>query len=358
MNADRNRSHLGAFVLWGALILVIIMIVAISIALKFRKTNENETPPEKKMAVNVLVLRNKDIPDTIVLPGRIEPFAKADVAVEKPGKIVSIEVDKGDHVDAGTILMQVDNDLWKVIQKQMEIELADAERNFVRWQKLKKAGDVSGSEFDRITTRRDRALIALEEAKIHVGKCLIKTPISGVVDARYVELGEYGSEGQPTFRIVNTDKLKVVINVPEQDIVNMAEGSPISFTVAALAGNSFTGHVSFISIEGSRKSNSFKTEIIVHNPGSELRPGMIVDVTLSRGIKKACVAVPLAAVIPKRGEDVVYVVSEGTAIKRIVRIDSIIGHLAILSSGVTPGEKLVIEGHRTLQDGMPVKIMN
>jgi len=356
MNEARGKSGPGSVVLWGSLILVIVLIAVMTVALKTRKQSVGETPPEKRIAVRVVVLRSDDIPDTIVLPGRMEPFAKADVAVEKPGKIVSIAVDKGDDVDAGAILMRIDNALWKVIQRQMEIELADAEKKFARWQALRDAGDVSGSEFDSVTMRRDLARAAADEARIHVEQCDIRSPISGRVDARHVELGEYANEGQQVFKVVNTDRLKVALNVPEQDIVSVVAGSAIPFTVAALPDSVFTGRVSFVSVEGSRESNSFETELAVDDPAPSLRPGMIANVALSRGVRKGCIAVPLTSVIPKRGESVVYVVSGDRAVKRVVKTESIIGHVAILSSGVAAGDRLVVEGHRALQDGMAVEI--
>jgi multidrug efflux pump subunit AcrA (membrane-fusion protein) len=94
--------------------------------------------------------------------------------------------------------------------------------------------------------------------------------------------------------------------------------------------------------------------MVVPDPDSRLRAGMIAEVALVRGVAEQAIVLPLAAVVPHKGDYVVFVVEDGHAVRRLVRIDSFVGHEAVIRSGLSAGERVVIEGQRTLQDGMPV----
>jgi len=74
-----------------------------------------------------------------------------------------------------------------------------------------------------------------------------------------------------------------------------------------------------------------------------------------RALREGAIAVPLAAVIPRRGEHMVYVVENGVAVRRVVGLDSLAGQEAVINRGLQPGERLVVEGHRGLQDGVAVR---
>ena len=182
--------------------------------------------------------------------------------------------------------------------------------------------------------------------------------MDGIVDVSGIEEGEFANEGVPVFRIVNIDRVKVVVDVPEKDIMSVEHGSASPFRVLCFPGRTFTGTVSFVSMQASRESNSFRTELLAENPGHALRGGMIAEVTWKRRTVDDAVLVPLAAVIPKKGEHVAFVVEDGRAVRRVVRIDAFTGEEALLASGIRPGDELVIEGQRALQDGAPVEVQS
>ena len=81
---------------------------------------------------------------------------------------------------------------------------------------------------------------------------------------------------------------------------------------------------------------------------------MIAQVALVRKEREGALVVPLAAVVPRKGEHYVFAAVDGRAVRKRVRIAALTGHEAVLESGVAPGDRIVVEGHRGLQDGMPV----
>ncbi|MBT3191857.1 MAG: efflux RND transporter periplasmic adaptor subunit [Verrucomicrobia bacterium] len=349
-----RRISRGAMVTWSLLVLVVVAIVVMS---RLKPPEEVvEEAPEKAVLVRAQVVVPRAIDDTVVLPGWVEADVSATLAVEKGGRVTEVTVDRGDAVTKGQVLLRIDGRHWEVLKKQASIELADAERDLSRWEKLKGEGAVSTSDFDAIQHRRNMAAVAAEEAAVHISQCELTSPIDGVVDARYVELGEYVSEAQSVLKVVSLDPLNVVVNVPERDVHAVKVGTVLRLSTTTQPDVTFEGCVSFVAVAGDVQANTFAVELSMENPPETLKPGMIVDVELCRSAREKAVVVPFSAVVPKRGEHIVFVVEDERTVLRVVQIDSIVGQDVVLTSGLSEGDVLVIEGQRTLQDGVLVSV--
>jgi membrane fusion protein (multidrug efflux system) len=351
MSSSKPASR-AKWILYGVLAVSILLIIAF--AMTPRPPEKTEEVADKPRAVTIQSLRAERIPDTVSIPGRLEAKVEADLAVEKPGLIVELTVDKGDHVQKGKLMLQVDDRSWKAMADKARIDLREADKSLKRWEELRKTGAVSVDEYDNIQARRELAAVALQDAEAHLERCRVISPCDGMVADRLLDLGEYAREGELAFKVVQIDPIKLVMHVSERDVAFMKPGQSVSFTVEALGGQSFTGQVSFISPVAARDSNSFRVEAAVANPDSILKPGMIARTALVRRIFESALAVPLSAVIPQKGEYIVFVVQDSRAVRRVLRIESIVDQLAVVLSGVTEGEQLVLEGARTLIDGAPV----
>ena len=350
----KSKSRLGSVLAWGALGVVVLLIVA------FGATHK---PPEKvdaaedrPVAVRVLTLAPREVPDVVVLPARVEPFREVQLPAERPGRVAERLVEQGDAVEEGQLLLRVDGRLWEAALRRATIEMRDAERDFARWRELEKTGAVSASDYEAVERRREAAAIAMDEAKIFLDQCEVRSPFAGIVADRYVEAGDYANEGQAVMRVIRLDRVKLAFEAPERDVRSLSVGQAKTFELAALPGRSFAGTVSFVASQAARDSNSFAVELDVDNADGALRAGMIAQVAMERRTIEAAVLVPLAAVVPRKGEHYVFVEENGRAVRRRVLVDAMIGHEALLASGVAVGERVVVEGHRGLQDGMPVDV--
>ncbi len=335
-------------------IVVIVLIVVLAVVKK--RVKPIPPSPEKAMPVRVVLVQPQVIEDAISIPGRVEPFVEATLGTEKPGRIVERSADKGDRVEAGQVLLRIDSRIWKETLRQAEIENREAGKELARWEELQKAGAVSTSEFDRIQTRKDMAEAAVAQARAAVSQCEVKSPIAGIVDNRYAEVGEYATEGMPVFQVIDIARVKLAFDVPERDATAVKPGDRVPFRVAALSDATFTGEVTFVSSLAGRDSNSFRVECVTDNGDGRLKAGMIADIALIRRMRDDAIVVPLTTVIPKRGDYVVFVVENGKASQRLVKVDFMTDRDAILGSGLRAGEAVVVEGNRTLVDGITVHV--
>jgi len=351
MSADRkNRTWLGSLLAWGAVGLLLLLIVLLAVIQKPDEKLEEEA--ERPVAVRVLELEARRIPDGISLPAWIDPIQAALLPAERAGRVMERLADKGDNVEKGQVLLRVDARLWESARRRAAIEARDAARDLARWRELEKTGAVSASDYEAIVRRQEAAEIAMEETQVFLDQCEVRAPFAGVIVDRFVEEGDYANEGQAVFRLVRLDRVKVAFDVPERDIEAVAPGQTKPFTLAAVPGREFTGSVSFVSSQAARDSNSFAVEL----EAGALKAGMIAQVEMVRRMREAAVVVPLAAVVPYKGQHYVFVVENGRVVRRRVLVDALIGHEAVIEGGLEIGERVVVEGHRGLQDGMAVEV--
>jgi len=355
MKNEKKRPSALGLILWGLLAVAVVLIILMFVVKK--KPEVVEAVESRPVPVSVVTLGTRDLPDVVSLPGRIEAFVQAELAAEKPGRIMRIDVEKGDTVKTDQLLIQIDDSLWRTGLRRAEVEHREAAKDLARWEALKESGAISDSELDGARTRMDMAEASLEEYRVHVEKCRILSPMKGIVNNRFVDVGEYINEGAPALQVVDIDTVKLIVDIPEQDVLSISQGEEIPFRVASLQNQSFTGKVAFVAVQADAHANAFKTEIHADNAGHGLRPGMIAEVSLARSAYRDAVVVPLNAVIPRKGEHVVFVAEGDHAALRVVRMRSIVGHEAVLTSGVGAGDRLIVEGHRSLEDGVPITVV-
>ncbi|MCA1808329.1 MAG: efflux RND transporter periplasmic adaptor subunit [Kiritimatiellia bacterium] len=352
-----TRRRQGRLLLNIAIILAILLVLAMMAVKRFRPPPPDIPSEPRAIPVATVTLQPVDAPDQLIVPGRIEPWRAVEVPAVQPGQIVEIPADKGDLVTAGKLLLRQDQDLLMVAEKRSSLLLADSARELQRRGKLQEAGAMALNELEALQTRHDLAEAELAEARLRLTRSAILSPIDGLIDRRYLELGEYAREGDPLFRVIEIDRVKITCHAPERDISAFKQGQKALFTVDSIPDMTFTGTIAFVAAMADPQVNAFPLEITASNPGHRLRPGMIARVQLDKGVRKSSIVVPLQAIITRKGEHIVFQAEDGHARSRAVTIDAIFGASALLSDGLEPGAELIVEGHRALIDGMPVSVI-
>lgn len=351
---DRARAGSTGWIVVAALaVATVVTAVVVVIVIRNRKMPETVTKP---LVVRVVTVQPQATEHRVTLPGRIEAVADVRLATQRPGLVAEVLVDRGAAVKTGDRLLVLDRRLAQHAAQRAELELADAEREWTRWQELQKSGAVSSSDVDRVRMRLDLARVARAETQVSLSHAEVVAPTNGVIVERGAEAGEHLPEGHAVFRLVTVDPVKVRVEVPERDVAGVATGQKLPVTVTAIGRTTVTGIVTFVSLQGSPLSNTFSVELEVPNGDGKLRPGMLAEVSVRRADWPAAILVPLSAVIPKKGEHVVYLVEGDRAVRRVVRIEAILDQQAVLSGGVRAGDRVIVEGQRWCSDGQRIEV--
>ncbi|MBN2684737.1 MAG: efflux RND transporter periplasmic adaptor subunit [Pontiellaceae bacterium] len=313
---------------------------------------------EKAVPVEVMTVQLTSTPDVVYLPSMIEAKVDAVLSAEKGGRIVKINVDRGDTVSEEQLLLQVDDRVWQANLKQAVVAEENAARDFQRIEKLIGSGAASQSDVDQADKLRIQTASVAEEARISIEQCQVKSPIDGVINDRFIEIGEYVQPGTPLFQVIDRATVRVVLQVPEKDIYAVKVGNRMRFTIDPLPDHPFEGKVTFVAAQADSRNNAFRTEITVDNREGLLRPGMIALVEFNRGMQENMISLPMSAVLPSKGEHIVYLAKDDQAVRRRVQIEKLATENALISAGLEEGDQVIIEGNRTLSDGQHIEIID
>lgn len=339
---------------------LVLLIAGTAVLIKSSKSGKKASDPsvsEKALPVETIVVKTRTAKNIVLVPGYIEAFEHVRLSSEIAGKISEIRAEKGAKIKAGDVLMKIDDRNALNAVKQAELQNSDALKDYERLEKLKETGAISDSDYDKIQKMKDMSDIALSQAKVLLSQCVVESPIDGVVNDRFYEAGEYVNSGKELFDIVNISKVKAVFNIPEREVMNLDLDSEWEFEIESIPGRVFSGKASFIASAAGKDNNSFKAELVATNPDMILKPGMIARISILKKNEKQMLEVPLSAIIPLKGDHVVYVVEKGKAGRRVVKMAEINGNEAIITSGLSDGDQVIVEGARALTDGVAVKIL-
>lgn len=300
-----------------------------------------------------------DLTETFTLPARVQARDDLILSAEIAGTVVKTPVREGMSVVQGQALMEIDS---AVVRAQLEREtrnVAVLTTRRDRLQRLAAEGLISKQELDDVNNGLTAAQTLLEQARIQLKKTTLRAPISGVIDRRLVDAGEYVDIGKPLLRLVSVEQLEVIADVPEKDVVFLQPGQQVTITPAIIHGDqvepltAVIEHIAFVADETSR---TYHTRMLIAQPGAILRPGMIARATFVRQEHQQALVVPMFSVLDRRNIKVAYIVEDGYAREVEVITGRSVGQLLVVRSGLEVGQHLVIKGQQLLIDGVAVNV--
>jgi len=341
-------------------IIILAAIAGLTVIMKM-PVKKREAPATEAPPVNVKVMTvtaEPELADTFDLPAVVEPNRIVTVSAEVNGRIERIPPEEGSKIRAGDLLIKLNTDL---IQPEFESAKTQVERDqieFDRMTNLVKENATTQRDLDNATSQLAISKARLEGIRARLERTSIFAPNAGVLNDLLVEEGEYVDPGKPVAQLVDTDTVKVVVEIPERDIAFFSIGEKAEIFVETKGqASSLAGTISFISELADTRTRTTRTEITLNNEQRLLRSGQIVRVRLTRRILKDAVLIPLLAVIPMEDSKAVYVVNSTQAKRREVEIGIIRDDQVQIISGLEPGDKLIIAGHRFVAPGQKVNIV-
>jgi membrane fusion protein (multidrug efflux system) len=355
--AEAGRKAHGKLLLVGVALVAGIVLLTTVLIVKGLKKKKPDASPTELTPVAIMAVDKRYAEEEVRMVGKIEPIRDVTVAVEIAGRYTEMPSDVGDEVKKGDVLVKIDDSLPRAALIRAEAEFDDSKRELGRLESLFKKGAVSESAVDAAKTRHAVARGSRDEASAWLAKSTVTSPISGRVEEKYIEVGEYALDGNRAFRVADLSEVKVVVYMPERDVVSVKKGDTLRFSVLAVPGKNLEGKVSFVASAAEAHNHAFRVELLAANQDGLLKGGMIADVTLGRKTQEEVAKIPFTAVLPRKGEHIVFLHENGRAVRRTVRIHSMAGESALISTGLEGGEQLVIEGQKFLQDGRAVSLV-
>ena len=355
--AHRPNGTLRGGLIAGAMVLLAgAFVAAVALIPKTEKTDPQQDIP----AVNVSVLHVepiRDFKDAFTIPGSIEPNSVVRVSAEVPGRIERLTGLEGRTVKAGDILAELNTELLKAALDQARASMDFDAREVLRVKDLLNSGVATSMEHDQARAKADASKATFDAARAQLDRAVIYAPTSGVLNKVPVEKGEYVVPGAVVAEIVETDPVLVVVEVPESDMRYIRLGQTETILADALGGKEFTGRIRYISAVADPASRTTRAELVVPNGGGELKSGQIVTVHMERRTIPDAIMVPLSAAISLERGYRVFVVENGLAQPRDVKIGVLKGRDVQVLSGLSAGDDVIVRGHYYVGPGQKVKVV-
>jgi membrane fusion protein (multidrug efflux system) len=290
-------------------------------------------------------------------PAVTEAWDDVELSSSTEGIVEWIGPREGEPVDAGEPICRVETEqlLAGLAQARSAAEFAKIQHE--RTLTLAEDGTAPREELDLRRNAVAQTEAALAIARDSVRLATVVSPIDGVVERLDVDVGERLSLGTPVARVVNMDRLKVLVAVPERDIFFVKEGDAVEITADGLPDYVFPGTVSRVARVADPVTRTFRVEVEVPNPQGYGRAGLLCRGTFVRRREEKAIVIPLFAMM-RRGIDLVaFVEQDGLARRRVLTPGSFQGEQIEIRSGLQPGDRLIVLGQRELIDGQPVTIV-
>jgi len=328
--------------------------------------------------VTAALVAESEMPVILRAPGTVEPLANVAVKPRVDGQIVEVAFNEGDLVKDGDVLFRLDDRIVKALIAQAEAAIArdqaslrDAEATLVRREALIDRKIVSEASLDQ-------ARFAVEglKASINAGKALldsqrtqldyltIRAPITGRTGSLTAKLGATvrSADAQALVTINQTQPINVGFAVPQTELgaLRRALASKAMADVIVADGPQATvvrARIGFVDNQVDRTTGTVMAKVVADNGEEVLWPGQSVEVALTVEVRARMLSVPAGAVLPAQQGMIAWVIgADNKVAPRVVTVARIVGQVAYLSAGLTPGERVVTDGQIRLAPGVRVTI--
>jgi len=310
-----------------------------------------------QMPVNVLVapVRSEKISFELEALGTTRASESVDVTSKVVNQITAIRFTEGQQVRRGEVLVELDAVQVRADLAAAEAALAESRSQYQRSRELYTTKILSDSQLEQIeaTFKGNEARVA--SARARVADTVIRAPFDGRVGLRRVSVGTLISPGTVITTLDDTRTVKLDFTIPETFLSVVQPGLEIAARSVAYPDETFRGTVSGVDSRVDAATRAVTVRALLPNKAGLLKPGMFLTVRLSRGAIDALL-VPEEALVPEQGDVFVYVVKDGKAAKRKVRIgERRVGDVRVIE-GLAVGESVVTEGTQKLRDGATVTV--
>jgi membrane fusion protein, multidrug efflux system len=328
----------------------------------------------KPTAVTAEAARVEQWPPQLTAIGTLRAYQGVIIAPQAAGMVTAKHFESGDDVEAGALLINIDDSVEQADLANGLAQLKNAEATLVRQKTLAAQGNTPQSTVDTALATRDSAAATVERARAVIAQKAIRAPFAGRLGLRNVDIGQYVAVGTSLVTLQQLDPIYADFPVPEEALRSLAVGQKVSMTVDAIPGRSFEGKIEAIDARVSAESRNVTARAVFANPDRKLLPGMFANLTVTTGQPASVLTLPRTAVVYSLYGDNVFVVraaphareqggvsdkggASGLIVeRRFVRVGAARGERIAIEQGLRAGERVVTAGQIKLQAYTPVTL--
>lgn len=347
------------------------------------------------MPVQVTAVQQQDVPLTNEWVGTLDGFVNAQIQPQVSGYLIKQLYREGSVVQKGQVLFQIDPRPFEAALQQAEGQLGQAkgsvgqaqaqlglaEINVKRDTPLAAEHAIATSQLDNEKQQAAQgeaqvhsaqasvatAQASVAAAKLNVGFTQVRSLITGVAGQATVQVGNLVSPQSVLTTVSQLDPIKVYFSISDDEYLALSKRSsdsdllhasgkiPLTLTLANGSTFPHTGHIIFVDRQMNQQTGAIRIAAAFPNPGNLLRPGQFARVRAQTDVIHNALLVPQSAVAELQGIEQVYTVGPDNKVHVVnVTLGPQQGQDWIISSGLQPGERIILNNLQKLKEGMPV----
>ncbi len=352
-------------------ILILVSMRVWAAILLHRNTNQQAIP-----IVKTVIAAQGPLEKSIVLPGNLRAWHEALIYARINGYIKQWYADIGDEVEVGTLLADIDAPELDAQLRQAEADLnVSIEKNklaqstAVRWVGLLKSDFVSKQETDEKVDAARAQAAGVIAARAHVdtlreqvGFERVVAPFSGIISARAIDRGDLTNAGsnaekKPLFRLVQTDPLRVYVQIPQNYATRVMPNMHVDLHVPERPGRIYKARFVQTAKAIDPTTRTLLAQFVVDNKKGELLPGSYTEVHFKFLTSKQAIRLPINALLFRaQGLQVATLDDTNRVVLKSVSVDRDFGTDVEISSGVHAGERIILNPSDAITNGERVRV--
>jgi membrane fusion protein, multidrug efflux system len=338
------------------------------------------------VAASVITVAAEPFAITIPVTGTLVSNTRVDVKAEVIGRVTRFDKEEGARVKAGEPVVWVNDENYQLLLRQAEMAVKVAEAGveracllqshsraeLERAENLLKSGGITDKDLKatRLAERDAAAQVTLAEAQLaqaraaldvagkRVRDTVIHAPVAGEIQRKVVNPGAYVEAPTHLFTIVDNSRLELESPVAAADLAPIRAGQRVTFTVNSYPGATFAGRVIEMNPAVDEQTRSAKVRVEVINAGGKLKAGMFAEGEILTGVNGSAVVIPAGAVYRddrSAKASYVFVLENGKAARRSVRIGHERDSRLEITEGLRPGDQVIGEQNIEIAEGVRVE---
>lgn len=331
--------------------------------------------------VEVIEVATSDAPMSTTLIGQLDSPGNVEVRARVEGFVDRMLFTEGVEVKQGDLLFELDKKPFQERLAAANGALAEAqaalhkyEKDVARLKPLAERRAIPQQDLDNAEASVQVGLAGVETAKARVesalldlGYCDIKAPVTGLIGEKQVSIGDLVGKGEPTLMatISKLDPIWFYCSVSEVEYLKAEQRSrvigkdvsslPVTLITPSGQEHPDPGKFIFIDRAVNAKTGTLRVRAEFPNKEKLLRPGMFARVKVDLGTRSGVIQIPERALLQLQGRNFIWVVgADGKASQRPVTVGEQIGSNFIITDGLKPGERIILEGIQKAREGAPV----
>jgi membrane fusion protein (multidrug efflux system) len=304
--------------------------------------------------VNMMKVSETPVSNTVNAVGALIAEDSVVLRPEIDGRIAQLLFKEGQPVKKGAALVVLDSAEQRARLAAAQADLKLAESRYKRSEELVAQNFISRQALDEARANLDILRARLQQEQVALDKTVIRAPFAALAGLRHVSPGAYVNKGDDIVRLDAIGNLKLEVPVPETYLSLVRIGLPITLTIDAIPGQTFSGKVHAIDPVVDPASRNVMVRARIANPKGQLKPGMFARATADLGGKTHAILLPEQVIVPRPDGSYVFLAVDGKAELRKVTLGKREPGRVEIVSGVQAGDTVVLDGQIKLRPGVPV----